>query len=444
MQVPPVLLSPRVCPPRGRMAHSPNFRGNAFAMSAQLDALTPPVFHCESCGTDCAEADISYCVECDRYVCPQCWAASRRRCKSCPNPVGRGVNERAARRADRRLREAIRAAELMRAPNHAEFDEFALSSLSIKVRSAAYAGEVALGKLRTESAGRLRLRRRFASHVETASAAAADLAKAMAVGSYTGAAAPPAAIRRNRPPVAAFLGSGMAAVVTVVAVAGWVAGGLPERGAVLDAAQPAPTDAQPPESSTASGPANSTPASPAVSSTADNFDDVRMASGLGPGWSVEPRAGAIGVAAVPNAVDRSARVEAAQSPARACRALAGTVEEPVVSYDVLVEPGISTAQLILTGLAGDLTIAIGSAGGQIFSSAGPAGDLPIIAADVWYRVRLDLQRADIRIVERESGGSKETTELSTSLPDTRYDRVCISTAGDAGSASYFDNLTIRP
>jgi len=315
------------------------------------------------------------------------------------------------------------------------------------VRCAADAGAAAFSGMRASTSRRLRLRRRFDSDVERATAAVGNLREWITQASAGEPAASNVSGRTQRRMWAAALGSaGLAAAVAVAVMAGGIArgGAEPPAEGILGAAFPQPTPPRSPAPA-ASGPDATVVPSQAerASVTAIQFDDVRMSSGLGAGWSVEPIDAVVGIAAVPNAVDRSARLGAGDSPTRACRPLAETIAAAEASYDILVESGITTAEVTLAGDPGGLTITLSGEGGQVSSGADPVASLPAIEADTWYRVTVDIERAHVRIVNRQSSASARDAEFSASLTSTRFETICIATAGDSGAASYFDNITVQ-
>ena len=169
-----------------------------------------------------------------------------------------------------------------------------------------------------------------------------------------------------------------------------------------------------------------------------------MASGLGSGWVVEPRDAEVAVAAIPNSVDRSARLEGAQPPVRACLPLVQPVPGALLTFDVLVEEGNTTAQLTLAGVEDDLTIALSGEGGRVSSGAGLLAHLQAIDAGSWYRVSLDTEASNVRIGSPESGAIGQLTAFSVLVPTATYEQICISTEGDAGAAAYFNNITVEP
>jgi hypothetical protein len=331
----------------------------------------------------------------------------------------------------------------MLAAPQAELDPFDVSALAVKVGSSADAGTAALNRLRGKNPGRMALRRRFAANVRVAYAAVAELGDALARDSFTSTTEHSPETHPTVPRIwVPALGWGLAAVV-VLAVAGQIAGDDTEREGVLGAAAPEPPATASPAASAIAAPAASASAPAVASPIAIGFDDVRMASGLGADWSVQPSDAVVGVAALPNAVDRSAELEAASIPPRACRSLPQAAAQLAVSYDFLMEDGITAAQLTLEGAERQLTIALGADGGEVSSNGSGLATLEAIEAETWYRASVDTSQAEIRVAERESGGTDRTTEFPPPPPSAAYEHVCISTEGDSGAAAYFDNITIQ-
>ena len=399
------------------------------------------VIHCESCGVPNPDESIAYCIECDMYVCTQCWNRGSRRCTACTGSQRRRA-ESAARRADRRLREVLREAELLAMAAPVATDAFESRVLAIKARFAAEAGAAALGRLRASSSSRERLRARFSVDVEKADLAIGRLREA---GLQRKVAQTPAStpVRRDDRwmwAAATVVSAGLLAAVTVTALTGDLGRDAP-REEVLGGAAPLPTDRTSPAPSVA--PTIHPPqGGGAATDIAIQFDDVRMSSGLGPGWFVEPANPGVGVAALPNAVNRSARLEAGASPTRACRTLAEGLTVTAVLYDILVDARLPTAELTLTGDAGDMTVAMSSAGGHISLSADAGVDLPSIEAGSWYRVSVDLEMAELQIRERGSSGSGRVTDVPAPVAPAPYERVCLRIEGEPGAAAYFDNITV--
>lgn len=119
-----------------------------------------PTMHCEACGATVAAdaADAEYCLVCDLMVCANCWSVPEDLCATCavdgamqgrdPPVIRTGVET--SRRADRRLREAMRDALVLpeaRVPVDGHDARVEHASLAIKATVAERVGTRALGRL---------------------------------------------------------------------------------------------------------------------------------------------------------------------------------------------------------------------------------------------------------------------------------------------------------
>lgn len=165
-----------------------------------------PGIHCEACGTKVTlDADhVRYCLDCDLYVCDGCWSAARSRCRSCVAASGgrRGANAsfRTARRADRRLREALRQCAALTAAHRAGQLQVAdarveHACLNLKVATAEQLGLGGLARLRgAKSVGCARpLGDRIRHHAAAARSALAQWGSALSAAEAAAAAVGPVA-----------------------------------------------------------------------------------------------------------------------------------------------------------------------------------------------------------------------------------------------------------
>jgi hypothetical protein len=437
--------------------------------------------HCERCGSRAmaAAGGIEFCIECGLYVCAPCWQASQHLCETCAGAEsprrGRGSSVPIARRADRRLREvAFEAAALASGAASSDADPSWTdhACLVIKAAGAESVGAQALGRLNEAAAERAwPLVRRFHQHALVASAeleqAASRLAPSegrfklsRAAGSGTSVAPeaqpliPPElpqvaskqepGDRWRRMPVALTIAAAIIVVAAVLAP-GWlrqlprgegVLGGgpstaSPETGAAGQEMSPSPTALVP-------------AASPA--SLVFGFDTVRMGGGVGEGWI---QSSGVAVAALPTAVDRSARLEVtSDAQPETCR----LVDPPLAdasrfTVEVILDPLLpASATIELRDPMGNPSLALtldrsratlSTRSGQVLAEA--AGPTP----GQWYRIEVVTEGVAVwRMIALEDP-SGPGVEVGIALPAfAPVAAICLGAEGPPDSAVNYDDVAL--
>jgi hypothetical protein len=437
--------------------------------------------HCERCGSRAMAAvgGIEFCIECGLYVCAPCWQASQHRCETCAGAEsprrGRGSSVPIARRADRRLREvALEAAALARGAASSDADPTWTdhACLVIKAAEAESVGALALGRLNEAAAEHAwPLVRRFHQHALVASSELERAASRLglsegrselspAAGSSTSVAPeaqplippePPQAASKQEPgdrwrrvPVALTLAAAII-VVGVVLAPGWlrqpprgegVLGGGPSTASPVAAAagqemSPSPTAPLP-------------AASPA--SLELGFDTVRMGGGIGEGWIQSDGAA---VAAIPTAVDRSARLEViSDAHQETCR----VVDPPLAdasrfSVEVILDPLLpAVATIELRDPAGDPTLmltldpsraTLASGDGQVVAEA--AGLTP----GRWYGIEVVTEGGAVWRMLALEDPPGPGVEVDVAMPAfAPVAAICLGAEGPPDSAVNYDDVAV--
>ena len=181
-----------------------------------------------------------------------------------------------------------------------------------------------------------------------------------------------------------------------------------------------------------------------------DFDTVRMGGGIGTGWlqssGVEE---AVGVAAYPTSVDRSARLAVNDgAPPETCRSL----EPPLaqvhrLSLEVILDEEMpATATIELRDAAGDALLTLNLAESEAMLSSA-AGDLNSEAGGLEpgqrYAIEVVTDEAGAfwRVVPRLPLGSGVEMPVEWPSPGSVHE-ICLGAAGPPDAAVYYDNLAI--
>ena len=437
--------------------------------------------HCERCGSRAMAAvgGIQFCIECGLYVCAPCWRAAQQRCATCAGAEsprrGRGSSVLVARRADRRLREvALEAAALASGAASSDADPSWTdhACLVIKAAEAESVGAQALGRLNEAAAERAwPLVRRFHQHALVASSeleqaaskldfseGRSELSPAASSGTSVAPQAqplippePPQAASKQEPgdrwrrvPVALTLAAAII-VAAVVLAPGWlrqpprgegVLGGGPSTaspvaGAAGQEMSPSPTVRVP-------------TASPA--SLVFGFDTIRMGGGIGDGWI---QSSGVAVAALPTAVDRSARLEVtSDAQPETCR----LVDPPLAdasrfTVEVILDPLLpAMATIELRDPVGDPSLTLrldrsratlSTRGGQVAAEA--AGLTP----GQWYGIEVVTEGVAVWRMMAQEDPSGPGVEVGFALPSfAPVAAICLGAEGPPGSAVNYDDVAL--
>ena len=420
--------------------------------------------YCERCGNAASieAGTLHSCLQCDRFICTDCWDARRQRCADCAPLVLRASRARdltLLRRVDRRLREVARDASTMPGKAHASDTSVIAAELAFLRLKAFNAGEIGEAPLvrRVRGAKATEVEafaRRIRRHIRLT-----DIAVARAERSTQAAldepaieVAHPQADTRGpgwRTLVVAAAAAAVAAAVVVVVLNGDLDVGLLDgRGGVLSGL---PRDGSPVPSGSGGGTALSSPVSVDRYSQAFDFDQVRMGDGIGDAWGGHPSqaaAGSIQIAAFPTSFDRSARLTTGGQNVMACAAVEPQ-ELQRIAFDVYLDPAVpavGTLSLHALGDDAELEIVIDAEGP--LSAHVPEDQLtpgPRIAAGAWRRVELIAEAGDLlwrvhTLEEPTTAPADGSFGPAALAPITR---ICLSADGPAGSAVSYDNIEIH-
>lgn len=174
------------------------------------------------------------------------------------------------------------------------------------------------------------------------------------------------------------------------------------------------------------------------------FDEVTMNSGLGDGWSTREDGEAPGVAPVPNAVNRSARLVATEgSGTEACIAVPAPLDELSFTVDLMLGPGIERASVMLASPTQRLIASYGTEQSTLAGDGSVAVELGGMATDKWYRSAITFTpTAEWELVPVASGAVPQSVSIEQPAWAGTVDRVCIGVEGASGSAAHFDNIAI--
>ena len=429
--------------------------------------------HCENCGasTTAGAAGIRYCLECSLYVCVRCWDSARSRCHDCVRSAAgtsrRGASIRTARRADRRLREAVWHADTIAAIRVATDDPDAWiehACLTIKSATAKRAGVRALARLRGQRREQARsLGERLRRNAHNAEAALERAAAALGDDRPSAEALRQVPLARRHPANAVrrmlsrSYAAAVAAVLVVAAVAvamvivpAWLPGregNDPAREGTLAGNDSAGPSSVP---SPAPSPGDGAVATGALAEATliVDFNDGRMGQGLGAEWvQTSGGADAVALAPFPNAVNRSARLQSIDvAGAEACRSVApSAVRINRLFVEVLLSEPSSTAVVIARNASGsrELRVSLG-AWDSTFTVDGASplargGGLPV---GEWLGAEIIAD--DGQTLWRLDGGSSGTVMEATIDVDAlrAIDEVCLAVSTDSTGAAHFDNLTV--
>ena len=336
--------------------------------------------------------------------------------------------------------------------------------LTIKSATATRTGAQALARLRGQRTDQARsLAERLRRHAYQADAALEQAAAALGEGRPSAEALrqvtfPPArpanAVRRrlSRNYAGAVAGVLVVAVVAVamVIVPAWLPGreGIQStrEGTLAGNDSAGPSSVASPATSPGEGeiPAGA----PAEETLTVDFDAGRMGQGLGAEWvQISGSADAVALAPVPNAVNRSARLQSIDvAGAEACRPVAPTpvrvsrlfvevlLSEPTTTAVVIARNASASGELRMSLGVSDSTLTVNGARPSARGGGLPAGEwlgAEIIADDGQTLWRLD-------------GGSSGTVMEATIDVDalSAVDEVCLAVSTDSTGAAHFDNLTV--
>ncbi len=189
------------------------------------------------------------------------------------------------------------------------------------------------------------------------------------------------------------------------------------------------------------------PPSPSASPTtilAVAFDEQTMNSGLGAEWAAPGGDDAAGVAPVPNAVNRSARlVTSGSSPAEACTDLAAATGGLTVTVDVMLSGGAARADMSLDAATGRLTASYGAERSTLSGAGMAALELGGITPGEWYRSVISLSPGgEWELTPLEGDPVEQQAPIGNATDIGPPRRICIGVDGAAGASAHFDNLTI--
>ena len=377
----------------------------------------------------------------------------------------RGVSIRTARRADRRLREAAKNATAIALIGTAPDDADARiehACLTIKSATATQTGIQALARLRGERADHAQsLAERIRRHAREADAALDRVGVAlvetqpddaqnqlpMSVARARWAERVRRGLIRSSAAVAAVLALAVVAVAIVIvplwpwtpegsqsARDGTLAGN--EFSATSPVASSEPADADAPASS------------PAEATLTVDFDGGRMGQGLGTEWlQTAGGSDAVVLAPIPNAVNRSARLESIDvAGAEACRPIApGPVPASRLFVEVLLSEPTTTAIVIARDASGaaELRMTLGPLDSTLASDgASPLASGGGLPAGEWLRA--EIVARDGQTSWRVEGVSSGTFVEETMDVDAlrAIDEVCLAVSTDSTGGAHFDNLTV--
>lgn len=465
----------RACLLPGRVAgQGLQARTSETSNSSKMDMARPPTTRCERCGvaTMMQERSTEFCLACGLLVCAACWREQEHRCVACAvphqRPSWRGDLD-AVRRWDRRLREVIRGVALLEAGATISDQVIDLrrehASLVLKSDGADRAGRVALARLPPASRT-LRhefLLRRISRH-ELLAHDSLERVSAMfpgleAVGVRMAADAQSAKSRASageRLLVGQVLMVAVSVVAIVILAQGWL-DQLPFDGSRVgeDVLGGAPTG-EAGDAATNIDPSQGARPSPAAVPTASpatiqfDFNTVRMGGGIGEGWvQSNGNDAAVAVAANPSAVDRSARLVAAQD---ATLETCWSVDPPMAQVhrfrmDVVLDPEMpATASIGLRDAAGDSLLRVDLAETQVALSSSGGESVTMaegLEPGTWYSVEVVGDRVLALRVRPRDGPSVSGVEMPTEWGSLHpVGEICLGADGPPDAAVNYDNLVI--
>ena len=218
------------------------------------------------------------------------------------------------------------------------------------------------------------------------------------------------------------------------AVAMIASGGAPDvamDGSPAGSPAPSRSPSPPPQTQPSSTPTADTAGSTIV---VEDFDMIATGGDV-PGWASTGSA-TLDVAAVPTAVDRSARLTAEEN-GRACRPLMGEVAG--LTADFMVEPLPSDSIMVLTLELGEdsaVTFSVSAEGGQLTDSS----ELIRLQPRTWYRWSASRDDESFQLALSDLDGA-ELGGADAEAQDTAATRFCIST--ESPTRMYLDSLTVE-
>jgi hypothetical protein len=321
------------------------------------------------------------------------------------------------------------------------------SSLYVKASTAAHIGRVSLARLTAGTPASRRLAARIELNAATAEAAVRRLSSSR---STEGGGQPSVAPRRLTGWLTGVAtGAAVAAVVLVVLpnIIDSSDGPREQTLAGLSASSDRTRLVTPQPSAPQSASPAAEPPSPSASPTiilAVAFDEQTMNSGLGAGWAATGGDDAAGVAPVPNAVNRSARlVTSGTSPAEACTDLAAVTGGLTVTVDVMLSGGPARADISLDAGTGRLTVSYGAERSTLSGAGMAALELDGITPGEWYRSVISLSPGgEWELRPLEGDPVEQRAPIGDPTDIGHPGRICIGVEGAAGASAHFDNLTI--
>ena len=169
------------------------------------------------------------------------------------------------------------------------------------------------------------------------------------------------------------------------------------------------------------------------------FDELELDAPIGAGWLVYGEATSVGIAAYPTAVNRSLRLRGLGSNTAACRDLSPEVGAFTVDLRFMVDP--ESPQARITIAFDGATMDFRASGDSEQDSTGESLKFPGIAAETWYRARVEVTEgaAMARLSAGETGPSVSVANVERS-DGAAIQRICFSIPNGDPVELYLDEL----